>query len=225
MRKIYYPALFIVLLIGIAIFATGMTVNISECSADRWICNYFNRIEWEALCAGLFGLAGGLIVIIAARQQIETMNSHQADQVNQPLEVTLSVTKSAREQAQSLIAALTKAETSIADESNTGGKLIDLEGDIYDIAQTFMHTCDHLEKLLEYHGVKSFDFSTYNAIKLAAQKSYVVSLFGFANSVNELRSQAATIRMAAAKTNSNLETAIAALENQIAVTRERYGCG
>ena len=66
----WYAALGVVLVIGLGIFFTGMWFNGAKYCYGGAACTYFKHLDWESLCAGLFGLAGGLAVIAISREQL-----------------------------------------------------------------------------------------------------------------------------------------------------------
>ncbi|PKR54427.1 hypothetical protein [Thalassospira marina] len=68
--NIYYKAV-----IGLVAFTTiiaifGVVFDILEYCDNGAICRFARRFQWETLCAGLYGLAGGLAVIAVSKEQI-----------------------------------------------------------------------------------------------------------------------------------------------------------
>tara|TARA_R110001583_G_scaffold193866_5_gene363515 strand:- start:70024 stop:70689 length:666 start_codon:yes stop_codon:yes gene_type:complete len=68
--QIWWPVA-IVLIAAVCVIVSGIWGRsfTGGCASD--ICNAVRSLEWEAMSAGLFGLAGGLAVIVAMRRQIE----------------------------------------------------------------------------------------------------------------------------------------------------------
>ncbi|WP_339774254.1 hypothetical protein [uncultured Thalassospira sp.] len=69
------PNIFYIVVAALVVFATAIAIfgvvfdTMGYCDNGA-ICRFARRFQWETLCAGLYGLAGGLAVIASSKEQI-----------------------------------------------------------------------------------------------------------------------------------------------------------
>ena len=69
------PNIFYIVVAALVVFATAIAIfgavfDIMGYCDNGAICRFARRFQWETLCAGLYGLAGGLAVIASSKEQI-----------------------------------------------------------------------------------------------------------------------------------------------------------
>ncbi|PKR55072.1 hypothetical protein COO20_06705 [Thalassospira marina] len=78
--SIWWPVAFVlfaaVLVIIFGIWGGGFVAGNTDAFS-----NAIRSLQWETMTAGLFGLAGGCLVLVATRQQIEHVKRHAIEQV------------------------------------------------------------------------------------------------------------------------------------------------
>ncbi|PKR58371.1 hypothetical protein [Thalassospira lohafexi] len=71
--------------ISLALAVTSVFLGIIEpavvSGCAKVACNWLREFEWETMSAGLFGLSGGFIVLIASKQQINAMINSTKEQI------------------------------------------------------------------------------------------------------------------------------------------------
>jgi len=73
---VYWLPFGISLALAVASVVFGIIEPVVVSGCAKVACNWLRGFEWEAMSAGLFGLSGGFIVLIASKQQINaTLNS------------------------------------------------------------------------------------------------------------------------------------------------------
>ncbi|PKR54430.1 hypothetical protein COO20_09885 [Thalassospira marina] len=228
-----YIALGAVLMIGGAIFGIGMWFNSIKYCYGSAFCTYFKNLEWESLCAGLFGLAGGLAVIAVSKEQIKaqvdvsakqiaTMNVHKADELCRPLEFTNSTLIQAQHKLRGIQSGLQKAiiidpRIPIA-HPLMGTWLRVLKKGREDFAQEM----EHIAKLLEAHGATNLNYQTFQNASAAIGQAKSLKSWPTGFDIERLRTETQKFIQTIEIASENCRKAQASLDKQISETRRRY---
>jgi len=156
-------------------------------------CQKWSGFEWETVLAGALGFFGGILVVLAARHQIEIMQETTDAQISSVQEATKITLHQARlHKAQEYLFPQQKTLDLVSDMLTRYRAARDIfQIDMQNIKTTqtdqtpsfnsininlsvmrkfFLNTGNHLERTIEHYGPAHFNFKSYRSLSLVVEE-------------------------------------------------------
>lgn len=159
----------------IAIILTGVVGDVYDLLHGLEWKSFAKRIQWESILAGVLGLAGGIFVVKASRDQIEAVEKstnetlrqnkiHHADARTSVLRLALDMSIDNHEWAKVRINGLEHHKSETTEGVYSVEKSDIWKKALFNVNQDLAVRCAYAGEILKAHGVTSFTYSIHTAI-------------------------------------------------------------